>query len=224
MVTESRRAWVQPLVFTMLALLAIVCVTLISAALSELDSTCDLTFHPTDNVGTADNDGVAPPILSGSMGRVTGRETKIGWEYDRTKSLSDSKAFRFVHVSKCGGSSFIAWALDENNVRYPGGPPMLPNFEPKDTAGYETGNLYDKKRFPRATSLITLRSPRSHMLSMFKECRFNRWGRHTIKRRKQNNLPTVPHSGTHVEDFMQWIDYFLTSYDTYVPNTGAMLC
>ena len=52
---------------------------------------------------------------------------------------------------------------------------------------------------------MLLRSPRAHVLSMFKECRYDSWGVSLWKR----NISQVPHSGTHQHDFEQWLEWYL---------------
>ena len=56
-----------------------------------------------------------------------------------------------------------------------------------------------------AQRLVFLRSPRAHVLSMFKECRYDAWGVALWKK----NQSQVPHEGTHQHDFEQWLDWYL---------------
>lgn len=47
-------------------------------------------------------------------------------------------------------------------------------FRPNRTSGVERGVLFDRRRFPGAIYMTHLRDPRSHVLSMYKECRYVR--------------------------------------------------
>lgn len=157
---------------------------------------------------------VAVPLHSTSLGRVSGRESREPVRFDRSGSLSNASAFAFVHISKCGGESFIKWAHQSTNVR-PDGTPTLPRFTPQRAHGTETGNLFDVEAHPNSTRLVFLRSPRSHVMSMFKECRYDKWGKHLIKKREKGGKRTVPHHRSHMEDFMAWVDYFVARNDSY---------
>ena len=57
--------------------------------------------------------------------------------------------------------------------------------------------------------MVLLRSPRAHVLSMFKECRFDGWGIKIWSRRAAAGLPAVPHNSTHEADFEAWVDHYL---------------
>ena len=183
-----------------------------SGAVSDVK--CDgQTFHNQNRLSKF-RLNVAPPLLSTSVGRVSSRCSAEPLKMDRTSDLGDRSSFNFVHISKCGGASFIEWAIDPGTTR-PGGRPLLPNFSPPYAQGVEEGNLFRQPRDGGA-KLVLLRSPRRHVMSMFRECRFNTWGRNVIRRRKKNGLRTVPHTGTHGHDFRQWVDYFLAANDTCV--------
>ena len=156
---------------------------------------------------------LSPPVLSSTLQRTSVRDVSTPVLFDRTSSLADEQKFSFVHISKCGGASFISWALHDTNVRA-NGDPTFPHFYPQAAQGVEEGNLFDLEQRPGHFRLVMLRSPRSHVMSMFKECRFDPWGKSMISSRERHGEKPVPHHGTHLEDFTEWINYFLAANDT----------
>ena len=157
--------------------------------------------------------GAQPPIQSVTLANL--RDTSTPIVYDRTSSLKNRSQFSFVHISKCSGASFIQWARSKNNLRSDGSR-TFPDFFPKYPQGVEVGNFYDRQRRASWVRLTFLRSPRSHVMSLFKECRFDKWGLEVIETQERNGRLAVPHTGTHMEDFRNWIDYFVARNDTYV--------
>jgi len=115
---------------------------------------------------------------------------------NRSWPFKDTELFSYVHISKAGGSTFINWA----NASH-----LFSRFYPRISYGQEHGHYYDRVQRPHAQRLVFLRSPRSHVLSMFKECRYDVWG----VRLMHLNLSTVPHAGTHQHDFEQWINFYM---------------
>jgi len=181
--------------------IAAVCVTVWGIANSNESCPDGNTFTTPENPSTR---MVPPPMITSSLGRVTGRESSVPLQYDRVSSLANSDWYSFVHISKCGGSSFIEWANDHKT----GGGAVLKTFKLKidngkkqklmQVKGQERGNLFDLATTPHATRLVFLRSPRAHVLSMFKECKYSPWGKKTIQSRKKHGLETIPHQGSHV--------------------------
>ena len=113
-----------------------------------------------------------------------------------------SAPFSFVHISKCGGATFIAWAHRQESPLFPKG------FYPENVSNQEHGAVFDIRERPDHVRLILLRSPRAHMLSMFKECRYNKWGMRVWAKQETEGRPSVPHNGTHLADFKEWIEYY----------------
>lgn len=155
--------------------------------------------------------GAQPPIQSVTLANFRDKVTPI--VYDRTSSLKNRTQFSFVHISKCSGASFIQWARSKHNLRSDG-TRTFPDFFPKYPQGVEVGNFYDRQRRESWVRLTFLRSPRSHILSLFKECRFDKWGKEVIEEQERSGRMAVPHTGTHMEDFVKWIDYFVARNDT----------
>mmetsp|Transcript_9192 Transcript_9192/g.27140 ORF Transcript_9192/g.27140 Transcript_9192/m.27140 type:complete len:312 (-) Transcript_9192:351-1286(-) len=115
---------------------------------------------------------------------------------DRNRVFNATRQFSFLHISKAGGSTFIKWARDSH---------LFPSLYPNLIAGQEHGYLFDRDLRPMAQRLVLLRSPRAHVLSMFKECRYNKWGISLWTRGGSK----VPHNGTHQHDFEQWVNWYL---------------
>ena len=160
------------------------------------------------------------PLLSTSLVANNGAHStssKPTIAFDRNSLVGDWESYHFLHISKCSGASFIKWAIDPSNTRS-NGKATFPRFSPKQAQGSEYGNVYDAKRGKRVPNvrMTMLRSPRAHVMSLFKECRFDEWGKQQIKRMTAQGKLAVPHNGTHLEDFTRWIDYFLAGNDTYV--------
>ena len=118
---------------------------------------------------------------------------------DRRSVLNSSALFSFVHISKAGGATFIKWAHG------PTGRQLFSRLYPPAPSGNEQGFLHDQAARPHAQRLVFLRSPRAHLLSMYKECRYTEWGRNLLA----HNRSRVPASGTHQQDFEKWIDYYV---------------
>ena len=128
-----------------------------------------------------------PPLLA-DRSRLSDIRIK-----DRAQQLNSGQLFSFVHISKCGGTNFIKWAMNDEAAM-----DLMPHFFPQNAMGAEYGVLYDEESRPTAQRLVMLRSPRSHILSMFKECRYNEWGSKWTK-----DFFNV--EGTHQEDLEKWI-------------------
>lgn len=83
---------------------------------------------------------------------------------DRSWLFDAQELFSCIHISKAGGSTFIVWARNSH---------VFSLFYPTSAMGQEHGYLYDRSQRPTAQRLVLLRSPRAHVLSMFKECRYD---------------------------------------------------
>ena len=82
---------------------------------------------------------------------------------------SPRKGVAFTHIPKTGGASLESalWALHNET---PGGVGWR-----KRLGGHE--RCYDAMFDPNSLNVVLLRSPRSHVLSQFLECRYDGWGR-----------------------------------------------
>lgn len=126
----------------------------------------------------------------------------------RKSSLNSSRLFSFVHISKCAGS---AWIQELQTYL------SFDRVFPKALAGaefsvHEQENLVSKilskgDQDEPHYKLISLKSPRHHVWSMFTECKYDKWGK------KVTNGTSFPRSGSdeqHDEkDFNAWLDHFL---------------
>ena len=133
-----------------------------------------------------------PPLLSSAW-----LSTRHAVVLDKHRALNQTRHFSFVHISKAGGATFIQWACHHRE--------LFPRFYPTHPVGAEHGFLFDRRKRPQSQRLVLLRSPRAHLLSMFKECRYDAWGRKLIHQSKSY----IPHSGSHQHDFEQWVDYYM---------------
>ena len=116
----------------------------------------------------------------------------------RTQILDSTKKFSFVHISKAAGSTWIRTLLN------------LPlNTCPDVEAGKEYPVWYqDNKKCPGSDyHMLSLRSPRHHVWSLFTECKYDDWGLRVTKGLK------FPRSGSNATsdemDFDKWLDHFL---------------
>ena len=158
--------------------------------------TCTMATH---RAGAADAQRAMsprPPRPPRELPLLAGSRLKNASIKDRNRVFNEQELFSFIHISKAGGSTFIRWAQASR---------IFPHFYPASSAGPEHGYFYDRAHRPMAQRLVFLRSPRAHVLSMFKECRYDEWGVALWKK----NQSQVPHEGTHQHDFEQWLDWYL---------------
>jgi hypothetical protein len=108
----------------------------------------------------------------------------------RTQPLNATKGFSFTHISKCAGASLIT------ELRQ-----IFRTFFPRQSQGVEYSVAYQDKVSPNFDyHLISLKSPRHHVWSMWAECAFDfGWANHSV--------PRYGHSD--VENFELWLDHFL---------------
>ncbi len=118
---------------------------------------------------------------------------------NRDRIFLRSEKFSFVHISKCAGESFI---LEFRNSK------LMHTFYPQRPSGAEHGVLFDVNIRHGYNHLILVRSPMSHVQSMFEECRNVPWGIKTFHDREKKGLPTIPHRSTFERDFDEWITYY----------------
>lgn len=117
----------------------------------------------------------------------------------RRKAMNATGKYSFVHISKCAGATWIKLLKD------------LPlKVCPREAAGPEHSVWYqNNKACPDVDyHLITLRSPRHHLFSLFTECKYDGWGERTTKN------TGFPRSGNNTEeddefDFNLWLDHFV---------------
>ena len=137
-----------------------------------------------------------PPRPPRELPLLAGLRLKNASIKDRNRVFNEHELFSFIHISKAGGSTFIRWAHASR---------IFPRFHPEAETGDEEGYFYDRAARSTAQRLVLLRSPRAHVLSMFKECRYDAWG---VKLWKSNQSQ-VPHEGTHQHDFERWLDWYV---------------
>lgn len=111
--------------------------------------------------------------------------------------LNGSGKFSFVHVSKCGGASWIRLLKDHSFNLYP-----QKEMGPEHSVWYQN-NVACKDANHH---LISLRSPRHHVWSLFSECKYDTWGKAATSNTQ------FPRSGNSPEsdevDFDMWLNHF----------------
>ena len=118
---------------------------------------------------------------------------------NRIRELDPNGTFSFVHISKAAGSSWIA-SLQ--------GLP-LEKVCPKKMNGPEFSVEYQTRTHCRGSDyhMVSLRSPRHHVWSLFTMCKYSDWGRN------MTNGTAFPRSGTaetdDERDFGAFLDHFL---------------
>jgi hypothetical protein len=121
----------------------------------------------------------------------------------RCAKLDMNRRFSFVHISKTGGTS---WILEFKT--------LLTNFFPQEDHGIEYSVSYQNSLDPfdfLSYHLVSLRSPRLHLWSLFTECKYDTWGK------LMTNGTHFPRSGTtpaaDVHDFRIWLNHFVDHAD-----------
>mmetsp|Transcript_4540 Transcript_4540/g.10920 ORF Transcript_4540/g.10920 Transcript_4540/m.10920 type:complete len:434 (-) Transcript_4540:50-1351(-) len=118
---------------------------------------------------------------------------------NRIRELDPNGTFSFVHISKAAGSSWIA-SLQ--------GLP-LEKVCPKRNNGAEFSVEYQTRTHCNGSDyhMVSLRSPRHHVWSLFTMCKYSDWGRN------MTNGTAFPRSGTaetdDERDFEAFLDHFL---------------
>lgn len=118
----------------------------------------------------------------------------------RTLPLSRYEAHSFVHISKCAGSSWITdltKLVGEKHLF----PTRLAGAE--HSFVWQSQYAHDLFKTSSVSNLISLRSPRHHVWSLYAECRYDSWGKSIT------HDTDFPRQGTAEHGFEQWLDVFL---------------
>eukprot|EP00804_Cyclotella_cryptica_P000419 CCRYP_020909-RA/>CCRYP_020909-RA protein AED:0.14 eAED:0.14 QI:0/-1/0/1/-1/1/1/0/351 len=116
----------------------------------------------------------------------------------RTRLLNSTGKFSFVHISKAAGST---WIRTLRNLHM--------STCPKKEAGQEYPVWYQDNKICMGADyhMLSLRSPRHHVWSLFTECKYDVWG---FKVTKGRSFPRSGNTATNDEkDFNKWLDHFL---------------
>ena len=119
---------------------------------------------------------------------------------NRIRELDPNGTFSFVHISKAAGSSWIASLQG-----------LLPPEKvcPNKINGPEFSVEYQTRTHCRGSDyhMVSLRSPRHHVWSLFTMCKYSHWGRN------MTNGTAFPRSGStetdDERDFEAFLDHFL---------------
>jgi hypothetical protein len=118
--------------------------------------------------------------------------------YKRTQTLNPKGKFSFVHISKAAGSTWIRTLLN-----------LHLDTCPDKEAGQEYPVWYQNNKICTGSDhhMLSLRSPRHHVWSLFTECKYDAWGK---KVTNGLGFPRSGNSATHDEkDFDKWLRHFL---------------
>lgn len=97
----------------------------------------------------------------------------------------DVQQIRYVHIPKTGGASLAsAWKI----------------FAPEE--------CFDHVAAGGNFTMVSLRSPRAHVHSLFLECRYSRWGR------VQTNGSAFPRTDNATADYSAWLQHFVRDAGT----------
>ncbi|KAL9184506.1 hypothetical protein ACHAXT_012476 [Thalassiosira profunda] len=124
-------------------------------------------------------------------------------------NFNATKKFSFVHISKCAGATFIRLLKDA---------PL--NVCPRAEAGFEQSAWHQHHASECQDSdykLVSLRSPRHHVYSLFTECKYDKWGRQVTK---NTGFPRTNDTGVECRECDERdIDQWLGSFLPMGPNT-----
>ena len=194
--TQRRRGDPQENPSTRIDLLARFCLGLILAGGLSLALRHSGTFSPNAEGAPTPLDAPAPPTqTSRAFHRISASLNKNN--FNATKKSS------FVHISKCAGATFIRLLKDA---------PL--NVCPRAEAGFEKSAWYQHHTSKCQDSdykLVSLRSPRHHVYSLFTECKYDSWGR---KVTKNTGFPRTNDTGVECRDCDErdinvWLGSFL---------------
>eukprot|EP00588_Corethron_pennatum_P033402 CAMPEP_0194349282 /NCGR_PEP_ID=MMETSP0171-20130528/107002_1 /TAXON_ID=218684 /ORGANISM="Corethron pennatum, Strain L29A3" /LENGTH=264 /DNA_ID=CAMNT_0039116713 /DNA_START=81 /DNA_END=872 /DNA_ORIENTATION=+ len=106
-----------------------------------------------------------------------------------------SKKFSFVHISKCAGAAFVKELGQLVERRYPTAP-----------TGAEYSVRWQKANYHSDYNLISLRSPRHHVWSLFTQCKY---GSNGGKKLRGTSFPNTGSKPVHdLQDFGNWLEHF----------------
>lgn len=134
------------------------------------------------------------------------------------KFREEKQPMVIMHISKTGGSSLLQQLAADKETS------LLGYDEPEFFSRWEQClSLLDTSRAtevqfkmrPRNFVLTFFRTPRSHVLSQYLECRFDPWGQNVT------NQTSFPRNGSQIDDFVQWIDHFHDSWSTSAGDYGC---
>jgi hypothetical protein len=125
----------------------------------------------------------------------------------RIQQFDPTKQFSFIHISKAAGATWIRTLLD-----------LALDVCPAEEAGkeYPVHHQTTSKCKNAQYHMLSLRSPRHHVWSLFTECKYDGWGYRTTK---GLGFPRTGNNSTRDEvDFHSWLDHFLPMNDDHIDN------
>lgn len=106
------------------------------------------------------------------------------------KRMEGGRNLIFTHIPKCAGTSFVSELKGKHHLYL------------KYEIAWKMEQCFLDLKESKGIHLVFLRSPRTHLLSQFMECKYTDWG-HT----KTKNTD-FPQQGELHEDFATWIGHF----------------
>ena len=127
------------------------------------------------------------------------------WEVSHLPPSLVGINYRFLHIPKNGGSSFLSESAQFIPVH-------------STLKGNKEKSLLETDPIRNITATI-LRSPRSHVLSQYMECKYDDWGQ---KVTRQTNFPGNRNKEKPLNGLREWIEHFLgdswySEYNCYNP-------
>lgn len=161
--------------------------------------------------GSRETDGHV--LLPSELDKVQTSDRRAELLYDKLPLLQlrlPQQEIAFVHIPKNGGTSLIEML---NSSTAMGDFDSEDWFNPGKTGRWE--QCMSQLKTDNNFMLTMVRSPRSHVLSQFLECRYDTWGKESTAGTK------FPRGHTEVDDLNSWLASFTNSW---VNATGDFGC
>ena len=128
---------------------------------------------------------------------------------NRCRPMQLLKAFSFIHISKCAGTS---WLQELHKV--------LPQLQPKEASGEEYTVQWTMENLPSDYLLLSLKSPRHHVWSLFSQCKYSPFGIDATEGLDFPRSGETPEADE--KDFDEWLKFFEARLP--LPQTDCFLC
>lgn len=175
----------QPVIVTVVTVSAVI--ALLSLASGQENGALRLSRSPSQL--RVNSGGAATPLLD---------MPKMCDETGRCSPLDNSKKFAFTHISKSAGTS-VQSALER----------LIPRGH--YFSEHEPSVHWHMKKFPSDYNLISLKSPRHHVWSLFTECKYGGWAK-SVSSKSFSRSGDMPESDD--ADFQFWLDRFVPLGET----------
>jgi len=126
----------------------------------------------------------------------------------RCSAFTEGRNFSFVHITKCAGASWVRDFKFLVGEKY---------FNPKgnmEGAEYTVSKAF--QNYPNDIQLISIKSPRHHVWSLFSQCKYGWFGQKLTLNTQFPRSGDSPESD--VTDFSKWLDYFVEQQEKGPPE------